>query len=90
MTFSRFLLESGDLAWIESTFAPARVTLFDHGGHLGNLSEPAVQRGILGALDGLGSLQNKSKKEASLEFRDAPAMKLGEQNSSQSPSLIRE
>jgi ABC-type transporter lipoprotein component MlaA/pimeloyl-ACP methyl ester carboxylesterase len=84
------LLEPGDLEWIESTFAPARVRLFDHGGHLGNLSAPAVQRAILGALDGLGSLQNKSRREASLEFRDAPATKLGEQNSSQGPSFTRE
>jgi len=48
-----FLLAAEDLAWIEATFAPAHVTLFEHGGHLGNLSEPAVQQAILGALDGL-------------------------------------
>ena len=47
------LLAADDLAWIESTFAPAHVTLFEHGGHLGNLSEPAVQQAILGALEGL-------------------------------------
>jgi len=47
------LLAAEDLAWIEATFAPAQVTLFEHGGHLGNLSQPAVQRAILRALDGL-------------------------------------
>jgi ABC-type transporter lipoprotein component MlaA/pimeloyl-ACP methyl ester carboxylesterase len=68
-----FLLEPGDVEWIESTFAPARVTLFDHGGHLGNFSEPAVQRAILGALDGLGAVQDNSKKELSRKFNDVPA-----------------
>ena len=57
-----FLLGPDDLEWIEATFAPAQVTLFEHGGHLGNLSEPAVQRVILAALDGLGAVQNQSRK----------------------------
>jgi pimeloyl-ACP methyl ester carboxylesterase len=83
-------LANEDTAWMESTFAPGRLTLFEHGGHTGNLCQPDVQRAILGTLDGLGSLQNKSKKEASLEFRDSPATKLGEQHSAQSPSFIRE
>jgi ABC-type transporter lipoprotein component MlaA/pimeloyl-ACP methyl ester carboxylesterase len=56
-----FLLSPEDLAWIEATFDPTEVTLFEHGGHLGNLSQPAVQRVILGALDGLGGLQKTSK-----------------------------
>src|SRR5216684_8020045 len=60
------LLKAEDLAWLESTFAPAHLTLFEHGGHLGNLSQPAVQRAILGALDGLGAFQKKTKMEASL------------------------
>ena len=47
------LLAAEDLAWIEATFAPAHVTLFEHGGHLGNLSQPVVQQAILRALDGL-------------------------------------
>jgi hypothetical protein len=78
-----FLLEPGDLEWIESTFAPARVTLFEHGGHLGNLSEPAVQRAILGALDGLGAVQNKSNKDVSLEFNNMPVTVPSEQELSQ-------
>jgi pimeloyl-ACP methyl ester carboxylesterase len=48
-----FLLAAEDLAWIEATFAPAHVVLFEHGGHLGNLSEPVVQQAIVGALGGL-------------------------------------
>jgi len=47
------LLAAEDLAWIEATFAPAQVTLFEHGGRWGNLSQPAVRRAILRALDGL-------------------------------------
>ena len=53
-----FLLAAEDLAWIEATFASAQVTLFEHGGHLGNLSQPAVQQAIVGALDGLGASQS--------------------------------
>jgi len=52
-----FLLAAEDLAWIEATFAPAHVVLFEHGGHLGNLSQPAVQQAIVNALDGLGAGQ---------------------------------
>jgi pimeloyl-ACP methyl ester carboxylesterase len=66
------LLAAGDLAWIEATFAPAHVTLFEHGGHLGNLSQPAVQRAILGALDGLGALQTKSRMEEVLDVNGLP------------------
>ena len=47
------LLAAEDLAWIEATFAPAHVTLFEHGGHFGNLSEPVVQQAIVEALEGL-------------------------------------
>jgi ABC-type transporter lipoprotein component MlaA/pimeloyl-ACP methyl ester carboxylesterase len=57
-----FLLADEDVAWVESTFAPSQVTLFPDGGHLGNLSQPAVQRAILRALDGLGVQQTKPTK----------------------------
>jgi ABC-type transporter lipoprotein component MlaA/pimeloyl-ACP methyl ester carboxylesterase len=50
-----FLLSPGDLAWIKATFDPAEVTVFENGGHMGNLYQPGVQRVILGALDGLGA-----------------------------------
>ena len=54
-----FLLAADDLAWTKATFASAQVTLFEHGGHLGNLSQPAVQQAIVGALDGLGACQSR-------------------------------
>jgi len=50
-----FLLPEEDMAWLESTFAPDQLTVFERGGHLGNLSHPAVQRAILQALSGLRS-----------------------------------
>jgi ABC-type transporter lipoprotein component MlaA/pimeloyl-ACP methyl ester carboxylesterase len=52
-----FLLSTEDLAWVEATFDPSGVTLFEHGGHLGNLSQANVQKAILQALDGLGAAQ---------------------------------
>jgi hypothetical protein len=55
------LLAAEDASWIETTFAPAQVRLFEHGGHLGNLSQPEVQGAILRALDGLGAVQKKSQ-----------------------------
>ncbi len=45
-----FLLEDEDLAWLHTTFAPDRLTVFSKGGHLGNLSNPTVQNAILAAL----------------------------------------
>ena len=47
------LLGSGDLSWLKATFEPQRLTVFEKGGHLGNLMNPDVQKAILGALDGL-------------------------------------
>src|SRR5882724_1218416 len=60
-----FLMSAEDLGWIETTFDPSEVTLFEHGSHLGNLSQAAVQRSILGALDGLGASRKTTKKEKS-------------------------
>jgi pimeloyl-ACP methyl ester carboxylesterase len=45
-----FLLTDEDLAWLHATFAPEQLTVFAQGGHLGNLSNPAVQKSILAAL----------------------------------------
>ncbi len=55
------LLSADDVAWVETTFDPSEVTLFEHGGHLGNLSQANVQKAVLQALDGLGAPQGKSK-----------------------------
>jgi hypothetical protein len=49
------LLEDEDLQWFHATFAPEQLTVFEQGGHLGNLAHPAVQKAILRALDGLRS-----------------------------------
>ena len=45
-----FLLADEDLAWLNTTFAPEQLTVFPQGGHLGNLSNPTVQKTILAAL----------------------------------------
>jgi ABC-type transporter lipoprotein component MlaA/pimeloyl-ACP methyl ester carboxylesterase len=56
-------LADTDVAWLESTFAASRLTVFPNGGHLGNLSQPAVQKAILRALDGLGVPPAKQAKQ---------------------------
>jgi ABC-type transporter lipoprotein component MlaA len=48
-----FLLGDDDLGWLRSTFAPGQLTIFQQGGHLGNLYNPGVQKIILGALEGI-------------------------------------
>jgi ABC-type transporter lipoprotein component MlaA/pimeloyl-ACP methyl ester carboxylesterase len=55
-----FLLAEEDLAWLHATFAPGQLTVFEQGGHLGNLINPEVQKSILGALSGLKSSPPKS------------------------------
>jgi ABC-type transporter lipoprotein component MlaA/pimeloyl-ACP methyl ester carboxylesterase len=45
-----FLLEDEDLAWLHTTFGPEQLTVFNKGGHLGNLANPTVQKAILAAL----------------------------------------
>ena len=45
-----FLLADEDLAWLRGTFATNQLTVFNKGGHLGNLSNPSVQKSILAAL----------------------------------------
>ena len=56
-----FLLADEDLVWLHATFAPEQLTVFAQGGHLGNLSNPAVQKTILAALAGLKSSPPKSQ-----------------------------
>jgi ABC-type transporter lipoprotein component MlaA/pimeloyl-ACP methyl ester carboxylesterase len=55
-----FLLPEEDLAWLKTTFPEDQLTIFAQGGHLGNLSQPAVQKAILRALAGLQSPPPKS------------------------------
>ncbi|MGA3285175.1 MAG: hypothetical protein ABSD57_12050 [Verrucomicrobiota bacterium] len=56
-----FLLADEDLAWLHATFAPEQSTVFAQGGHLGNLSNPTVQKSILGALANMKPPQPKSE-----------------------------
>lgn len=60
MNRNDFLLPDVDLPWLKATFAEDQLTIFEQGGHLGNLSHPAVQRAILRALAGLQSSPPKS------------------------------
>jgi ABC-type transporter lipoprotein component MlaA/pimeloyl-ACP methyl ester carboxylesterase len=56
-----FLLEDEDLAWLHATFGPEHLTVFQQGGHLGNLSNATVQKAILAALTPLRPPEPKSK-----------------------------
>lgn len=47
-----FLLSDADLEWLRATFGE-RATVFDSGGHLGNLFHPDVQNAIVRALSDL-------------------------------------
>jgi len=46
-----FLLEEEDLDWLRATFTPGRLTVFEKGGHLGNLTQSDVQKAIITALE---------------------------------------
>jgi len=56
-----FLLEDEDRAWLNATFATNRLTVFQEGGHLGNLANPTVQKAILAALTPMRPPQVKAK-----------------------------
>jgi ABC-type transporter lipoprotein component MlaA/pimeloyl-ACP methyl ester carboxylesterase len=56
-----FLLADADFAWLRATFAPEQLKVFEKGGHLGNLSNPTVQKAILAALTPMRPPQIQSK-----------------------------
>lgn len=56
-----FLLEEEDLAWLHAAFTPKQLTVFNKGGHLGNLFNPAVQKSILAALTPMRPPEPSSK-----------------------------
>jgi ABC-type transporter lipoprotein component MlaA/pimeloyl-ACP methyl ester carboxylesterase len=60
------LLADRDLDWLRKTFSDQQLTVFPHGGHLGNLSNPAVQQAIIATLDGLKA-QPVKKQESHAE-----------------------
>jgi len=47
------LLAEEDLEWLKTAIGSEQLTIFEKGGHLGNLAHPAVQKAIVGALEGL-------------------------------------
>ena len=58
-----FLLADEDLTWLRTTFTtPEQLTVFEKGGHLGNLFNPAVQKSILAALTPMRPPKVKSEK----------------------------
>jgi len=48
-----FLTTPADVAWLTETLGAEHVTLFETGGHLGNLSEPEVQADIMASIGDL-------------------------------------
>jgi hypothetical protein len=50
-----FLLSENDFDWFQNTFSTNTLTVFKQGGHMGNLSNPVVQKTIVNALGGLTS-----------------------------------
>ena len=55
-----FLLTDEDLQWLHSTFTPEQLTIFQQGGHLGNLGNLAVQKAIMAALTPMRPPQPKA------------------------------
>ena len=55
-----FLLADEDLEWLRATFTPEQLTVFARGGHLGNLSNPTVQKSIVDALTNMKPVPSKS------------------------------
>jgi hypothetical protein len=54
-------LTDEDLVWLRATFTQQQLTVFNRGGHLGNLVNPTVQKTILGALANLNPPPHKSE-----------------------------
>jgi ABC-type transporter lipoprotein component MlaA len=53
MNRNDILLAEQDLEWLKTVIGTERLTIFEKGGHLGNLAHPAVQKAIVAALEGL-------------------------------------
>lgn len=49
------LVEPADVEWLRGTLGTERLTIFERGGHLGNLAHPTVQKAILEAFAGMGT-----------------------------------
>lgn len=55
-----FLLADEDVEWLRTTFTAEQLTVFAQGGHLGNLSNPTVQKAIVGGLTNMKASPPKS------------------------------
>jgi ABC-type transporter lipoprotein component MlaA/pimeloyl-ACP methyl ester carboxylesterase len=55
-----FLLAGEDVEWLRATFPAEQLTVFVQGGHLGNLSNPTVQKRIVEALTKMKASPPKS------------------------------
>jgi ABC-type transporter lipoprotein component MlaA/pimeloyl-ACP methyl ester carboxylesterase len=55
-----FLLPAEDLQWLQTKLPSQEITVFQEGGHLGNLANPAVQKAILRGLEGLATDSGRS------------------------------
>lgn len=55
-----FLLAEQDLEWLQATFSPEQLKVFERGGHLGNLSNPSVQQSIVEALSRMNTAVPKA------------------------------
>ena len=56
-----FLLADEDMEWLQATFTPEQLKVFERGGHLGNLSNPSVQKSIVGALSRMKAVPPKAE-----------------------------
>jgi pimeloyl-ACP methyl ester carboxylesterase len=56
------LLPDEDVTWLKDTFAEDHLTVFEQGGHLGNLSHPVVQKAIVDALAGLRAPRSSNQR----------------------------
>ena len=54
-----FLLADEDLEWLREMFGTEQLTVFGQGGHLGNLSNPTVQKTIVAALTNMKAVPAK-------------------------------
>jgi ABC-type transporter lipoprotein component MlaA/pimeloyl-ACP methyl ester carboxylesterase len=68
------LMNAQDVNWLQQTFDPSRITLFDKGGHGGNLDAPEVQLAIIRSIADLKSKAEGAsiRKAATNLFVNAP------------------
>lgn len=70
-----FIVSQEDLAWLASVVGESRMTVFNHGGHLGNLDLSAVREKIVQATDDIiiQNLENKKNTASGNHGAASPA-----------------